>query len=398
MIGVVEERDVLRPFLGRERVQPLHLRLPAAVSQERQHARHVDRVVEPQPIQVGLPDQDHRRARLRAEQSLHRRQRRRLVPRHHLALPGAGREEHQERRGEADDHTESDEGASVGGVPSGDQVEGADRRHDRGGGHHRPDHHVWILPAQPRVREQRPQTAQIESVARARQVTDWVLHEGVGRDDEEARDPRAEKDQECRHPVAPRAESLLAEQQGAEKRRLQKEREDALHRQRLSDDAAGGARETRPVRAELKLHRDAGHHAHGEVDGEDTCPEARRPVVVLAPPAQRLRLQDQDEQRQPHGELREEIVVGDGEREVQAIDPEGGVHTAGEYYRTAARGPLLLARGRPRHGAPHRARAGSAVATCRARRGSKSARRGAACLALPKEIPARQVVAIRKGS
>ena len=258
------------------------------------------------------------------------------MPRHHLALPVAGREEHQERRGEADDHTESDEGASVGGVPSGDQVEGADRRHDRGGGHHRPDHHVWILPAQPRVREQRPQTAQIESVARARQVTDRVLHEGVGRDDEEARDPRAEKDQECRHPVAPRAEALLAEQQGAEKRRLQEEREDTLHRQRLSDDAAGGAREARPVRAELKLHRDAGHDAHGEVDGEDTRPEARRPVVVLAPPAQRLRLQDQDEQRQPHGELREEIVVGDGEREVQAIDPEGGVHTAEEYYRTAA--------------------------------------------------------------
>ena len=63
-----------------------------------------------------------------------------------------------------------------------------------------------------------------------------------------------------------------------------------------------------------------------EVDPEDLAPEPGALVVVLVPGAERRGLEDEDQQRQPHGELGEEIVVGDGEGEVQAMDGQRGIH------------------------------------------------------------------------
>ena len=88
------------------------------------------------------------------------------------------------------------------------------------------------------------------------------------------------------------------------KRRFQEKGEDALHRQRLPDDAAGGLREFRPIGAELKFHGDAGDHAEGKVDAENLGPETRGAVVMLVTGAQRQRLQDNHQQRQAHRELR----------------------------------------------------------------------------------------------
>ncbi len=45
-----------------------------------------------------------------------------------------------------------------------------------------------------------------------------------------------------------------------------------------------------PVGAELELHRDARHHAHPEVDGEDLSPEPRTAIVVLIPRTDRQSL------------------------------------------------------------------------------------------------------------
>ena len=76
-------------------------------------------------------------------------------------------------------------------------------------------------------------------------------------------------------------EALLAEEEEAEESRLEEEGEDAFHGQRLADDAAGAARELRPVGAELEFHGNAGDDAEEEVDGEDFRPEARGLVVAV---------------------------------------------------------------------------------------------------------------------
>ena len=132
---------------------------------------------------------------------------------------------------------------------------------------------------------------EVQDAVLAQPVADRVLHEGVGDDDEVAREPRAQRQGDGRREVPPRAEPLLAEEEQPEERRLEEEGEHALHRQRLADDLAGVAGEPGPVGAELELHRDAGHDAHGEVEGEDPGPEPGDLVVRLVAEAQRERLE-----------------------------------------------------------------------------------------------------------
>src|SRR5205823_7801978 len=92
------------------------------------------------------------------------------------------------------------------------------------------------------------------------------------------------------------------------------------------DDATGRAREARPIGPELELERDARHDAHGEVDREDAPPEARGAVVVRLAAPERRRLEDHDEEREPHRQRREEVVVGGREGEVDAVGGDG-VHS-----------------------------------------------------------------------
>ena len=76
------------------------------------------------------------------------------------------------------------------------------------------------------------------------------------------REPGTEKHGDCRPPVTARAQALLAVQEQAQEGRLQKEGEHAFHGQCLADHASGKTREVRPVRAELKFHRNSGHDAN----------------------------------------------------------------------------------------------------------------------------------------
>ncbi len=161
-------------------------------------------------------------------------------------------------------------------------------------------------------------------------VGDGMLHPGVGDDDEEAGDPGAEEDHEGGAPVRPAREAFLAEEEEAEEGGFEEEGEDAFHGEGLADDSAGAAGELGPVGAELKLHGDAGDDAEDEVDGEDAGPEARGLVVAGVVAGEGDGLEDDDEQRQPHGELGEEIVIGDGERKMDAVEEEN-VHLGPHY-------------------------------------------------------------------
>jgi hypothetical protein len=66
--------------------------------------------------------------------------------------------------------------------------------------------------------------------------------------------------------------------------------------------------------------------AHAEIDGEDARPEPGRAVVVLVPRPQCHGLQDDEQQRHAHRQLRKQIVVGNRESEVQTMKRQGVFH------------------------------------------------------------------------
>src|SRR5207244_13489981 len=86
----------------------------------------------------------------------------------------------------------------------------------------------------------------------------------------------------------------------AQEGRFEEEGEDAFHGERLPDDAAGTARESRPVGPELELEGDAREDPHSEVDREDASQAAGGPVVVHIRRPQRRRPEDADDHRLPH--------------------------------------------------------------------------------------------------
>ena len=151
-----------------------------------------------------------------------------------------------------------------------------------------------------------------------------MLHESVGHDNEVAGKPASQRDRQRGQEVIARTQSLFAPDERADKGAFQKEREHALHRQRLSDDPAGVFGKARPVRPELKLHRNAGHHPDGEIEPEDLGPESRGLVVFLITRPQGAPLPIDQKPRQAHGELRKEIMVGDREGELNSA-PEGRI-------------------------------------------------------------------------
>jgi hypothetical protein len=87
----------------------------------------------------------------------------------------------------------------------------------------------------------------------------------------------------------------------------------------LADYAACRFRERRPVRSELKLHRNPRDHAHSKVDPEDSPPKSRCSVVVLIAGPQRFRLQIDKQEREAHRQLGEYVVKRDREGKVYPV-------------------------------------------------------------------------------
>jgi hypothetical protein len=157
-------------------------------------------------------------------------------------------------------------------------------------------------------------------------VADRVLHERVRHQDEVAGEPAANRHQHRGEKMLSWPEPLLAKDQGPDKGALEQEGKHPLHRQRLPDDAARVLREVRPVRPELELHRDTGDHADGEIQPEDPRPETGRRCVPLVTGPQRTPFPEHEEPREPHRQLREQVVVRDGEGELKPVPECGVVH------------------------------------------------------------------------
>src|SRR6185369_13718323 len=77
---------------------------------------------------------------------------------------------------------------------------------------------------------------------------------------------------------------------------------------------------------ELKLHGDAGDYAKEKCNAEDLAPESRSfiPAFVFLP--DRKRFEDHDHNGQTHRQLRKEIVIGERECELNAVE-RVGVHS-----------------------------------------------------------------------
>ena len=113
-------------------------------------------------------------------------------------------------------------------------------------------------------------------------------------------------------------EPLPAEEEQSDEGRLEKERHQALDRERRAEDVAHVVRVVGPVGAELELHGDAGRDPHGEVDAEQQPPEARHALPDLAPGHHVHRLHDHQDHGQAERQRHEQEVIQRGERELQA--------------------------------------------------------------------------------
>src|SRR4029077_15628697 len=116
--------------------------------------------------------------------------------------------------------------------------------------------------------------------------------------------------------MSARSEAFLAPDQSADKRALEKEREHPFHGQRLSNHSAGVFRKVSPVRSELKLHRNAGDDADREVQSENLRPKPDRSIVFFIARPEGAPFPVNNEPREPHGELREQVVINDREPEL----------------------------------------------------------------------------------
>ena len=128
------------------------------------------------------------------------------------------------------------------------------------------------------------------------------LHPGIGRQDPERRDQRADRHHQRREEMQPVADALEAEQHDAEKARLEEERGQHLIGHQRADHRAGLVGEYRPVGAELVGHHDARHHAHAEGDREDLQPVIEQIDEDLAPGPQPQRLQHREIAGEPDRE------------------------------------------------------------------------------------------------
>src|SRR5260221_14346756 len=125
------------------------------------------------------------------------------------------------------------------------------------------------------------ETTQCERTIRRDRVAGWMLHESVCDQDEKTGNPATGGNANRGQEVIARTESLLAPDQRADERALEKEGEHAFHCQSLANDRASILGEAGPVGPELKFHRYPGYYADREIETKDSGPEPRGPVVLL---------------------------------------------------------------------------------------------------------------------
>ncbi len=144
-----------------------------------------------------------------------------------------------------------------------------------------------------------------------------MLHKRIRDQNKVAGKPAPQRNPHRGQEVIPRAQSLLTPDKRADERTFQKESEHAFHCQRLSDHAARISGKVRPVRSELKLHGNPGDDSHSKIESENLGPKPNGLIVLFIARPQGTPFPIHQKPRQSHSELRKEIVIGQGEGELQ---------------------------------------------------------------------------------
>ncbi len=105
--------------------------------------------------------------------------------------------------------------------------------------------------------------------------THRVLHPAIGDQDPQCREVRAERDSPGGHQMADLRQLVPAEEEQADKGRLQEEGHQAFDRQRCPENIADIIAVIAPVHAELEFHHDACGDTEHEIDAEQRPPELR---------------------------------------------------------------------------------------------------------------------------
>ena len=153
MIAVIKKGDLIRPLLLRKGRQPFYVGAPLAVSEEAQHIRHFERIIQLSFFEVGLTENCERRSLLRLEESFHGRKCGRLVVRNHFSLYVSGGEKLEQCSDHANNHSRSNKSASVNFVTPGQQIKSSDSSHDEAPRLHRAEHVVRVLPQRPFIQQ-----------------------------------------------------------------------------------------------------------------------------------------------------------------------------------------------------------------------------------------------------
>ena len=155
-------------------------------------------------------------------------------------------------------------------------------------------------------------------------IASRMLHESIRNENKITGSPTPQCNGHGSQKMITRAQSFLTPDQRTDKRAFQKKREHALHRERLANHATGIARKGGPIGSELKFHRNAGNNTDGKVDTEDFCPEPGCLVVLLFSGSIGLPFPINQKPRQPHRELRKQVMVNQRKTEVESV-PKGSI-------------------------------------------------------------------------
>src|SRR5271166_410617 len=146
-----------------------------------------------------------------------------------------------------------------------------------------------------------------------------MLQKSVCDQDKKNRKPAAGGNAHGCQEVIARTESLLSPDQRADERAFEKEGKHSLHCQCLANDRASILGEAGPVGPKLKFHRNTGYYSDREIQTKDSGAEPRGSIVLFISGSQGAPLPINQEPGQSHGELRKQVVVSDGEPEMDAM-------------------------------------------------------------------------------
>ena len=267
-----EHQTDLGPVLARHGIEAVERRIQRMLEDQRRGFRNLDGIFHLRFVLIGNAEQDQRCAvGMALEVAFHRhhldglvlqRVEAVLVARENLDRRDNGRHPHR--------HGEHHARAFQPRVP--EQVPRADATNHEGGGEIGREHHVHEAIGEGRIEDHLPPVRGDELSRRVHGEARGRLHPGIGRENPERGNQRADGDHQGREEMQLVADALQPEQHYAEESRLEKECGEHFIGHQRADHGAGLVGEHRPVGAELIRHHDAGNDAHAEGDGENLQP------------------------------------------------------------------------------------------------------------------------------